>query len=99
MHNKHTILIKDVHFNDFYFWHTASQWISWGLEKGSEKAGHFIRVGSSKIREHLHPEQPKPIDPKVQRGAEYARKGAHVAVSVSSYLGKDLWNQTYLLNM
>lgn len=72
----------------------ASQWISWGLDKGSEKAGHFIRVGSSKIREHLHPEQPKPIDPKVQRGAEYARKGAHVAVSVSSYLVTKLGQAT-----
>ncbi|XP_062598431.1 spartin-like isoform X1 [Saccostrea cucullata] len=72
----------------------ASQWISWGLEKGSEKAGHYIKLGSEKLKGHLVPEQPKPVDPKLQKGAEYARKGAHVAVSVSSYVVTKLGQAT-----
>ena len=67
---------------------SASQWISWGVGKGAEKAGQLISKGSAKLRENLHPEsQEKPIDPRVQKGMVYARKASHVAVSVSGYIG------------
>ena len=68
---------------------SASSWISWGIEKGAEKAGQYIRVGSEKIKEKLKPEEhAKQIDPRVQQGVHYVRRGTHVAVKVSSYVGK-----------
>ena len=67
----------------------ASKWISWGVGKGAEKAGELISYGSLKLRDKLHPVgQPKPVDPRVQTGMEYARKATNVAVSVSSYIGQ-----------
>ena len=67
----------------------ASKWISWGVGKGAEKAGELISYGSLKLRDKLRPVgQPKPVDPRVQTGMEYARKATNVAVSVSSYIGQ-----------
>ena len=67
----------------------ASKWISWGVGKGAEKAGELISYGSLKLRDKLHPVgQPKPVDPRIQTGMEYARKATNVAVSVSSYIGQ-----------
>ena len=67
----------------------ASKWISWGVGKGAEKAGELISYGSLKLRDKLRPVgQPKPVDPRVQTGMEYARKATNVAVSVSGYIGQ-----------
>lgn len=73
----------------------ASSWITWGIEKGAEKAGHYIRVGSEKIKEKLKPEEKaKDIDPRVIQGVQYARRGTHTAVKVSSYVVKKLGEAT-----
>ncbi|CAC5381555.1 SPG20 [Mytilus coruscus] len=73
----------------------ASSWITWGIEKGAEKAGHYIKVGSEKIKEKLKPEEKaKDIDPRVIQGVQYVRRGTHTAVKVSSYVVKKLGEAT-----
>ncbi|KAK3099321.1 hypothetical protein FSP39_002607 [Pinctada imbricata] len=73
----------------------ASEWISWGVGKGSEKASSLFRAGSEKIKARLTPEdKPANVDPKVQKSIEYARKGTHVAVTVSSFLVTKLGEAT-----
>ena len=72
-----------------FFLFTAADYISWGVGKGAEKAGELIKYGSNKLRAHLQPtENPKPVDPRLQKGIQYARVGSHAAVKVSSYIGK-----------
>ncbi|KAK3576396.1 hypothetical protein CHS0354_026729 [Potamilus streckersoni] len=76
----------------------ASEYMSWGLEKGAEKAGELIRRGSQKLKSHLHPEEKeRPIDPRVQKGVMYVRQGAHVAVKVSSFIVSKLGEATMAL--
>lgn len=76
----------------------ASKWISWGVGKGAEKAGELISYGSTKLREKLHPEeQPKPVNPRVQKGMLYARKATHVGVTVSSFIVTKLGEATMAL--
>lgn len=66
----------------------AADWMSWGLGKGAEKAGHYIKLGSDKLKAKINPEEkPREVDPRLQTGVRYARQGAHVAVKVSSFLG------------
>lgn len=67
----------------------ASEWISWGLGKGAEKAEELIKLGSAKLRENIKPEEtPKPVDPRIQKGMVFARKATHSAVRVSSFIGE-----------
>ncbi|KAL3878358.1 hypothetical protein ACJMK2_030719 [Sinanodonta woodiana] len=76
----------------------ASEYMSWGLGKGAEKAGELIRRGSQKLKSRLHPEEREtPIDPRVQKGVMYVRKGAHVAVKVSSFIVSKLGEATMAL--
>ncbi|XP_052794944.1 spartin-like [Mya arenaria] len=76
----------------------AAEYISWGMGKGAEKASELISAGSSKLRARLRPEQsPRPIDPRVQTGIQYVRKGSHAAVQVSSYLVTKLGQATMYL--
>ncbi|XP_053389247.1 spartin-like [Mercenaria mercenaria] len=76
----------------------AAEYISWGVGKGAEKAGELLKHGSTKLRSRLKPEeQPKHVDPKVQKGIQYARKGSHVAVQVSSYIVSKLGQATMAL--
>lgn len=73
----------------------ASSWVSWGIEKGAEKAGHYIRVGSVKIKEKMKArEKDTEVDPRIQQGVQYVRRGTHVAVKVSSYVIKKLGEAT-----
>lgn len=68
---------------------TASEWISWGIGKGAEKAGDLITFGSTKLREKLKPEEEaRPVNPKVQKGLVYARTATHTAVKVSGFIGE-----------
>lgn len=68
---------------------TAAEYISWGVGKGAEKAGILLKQGSTKLRTRLRPEEnPRPIDPRLQTGIHYVRKGSHTAVKVSGYVGK-----------
>lgn len=61
------------------------------MGKGAEKAGEWMKQGSDKLKTKMKPEErPRPIDPRVQTGIRYARKGSHVAVQVSSYIGKGI---------
>lgn len=77
---------------------TAAEYISWGVEKGAEKAGGLLRMGSEKLRARLSPEEtPKNIDPKVQKGIQYVRVGSHVAVKVSSFIVTKLGQATMAL--
>ncbi|KAL8609177.1 hypothetical protein ACOMHN_062418 [Nucella lapillus] len=77
---------------------TASSWISWGVEKGAEKAGEWINYGSSKLREQLQPEQmPRSVDCRLQQGAVYARKATNTAVSVSAFVVTKLGEATVSL--
>ena len=67
----------------------AAEYITWGVEKGAEKAGVLMKKGSEKLRARLNPEEnPRPVDPRVQKGVQYVRVGSHVAVKVSSFIGK-----------
>ena len=67
----------------------AAEYISWGVEKGAKMTGNLIKAGSEKLRARLSPEdQPKAIDPRVQKGIQYVRVGSHAAVKVSSYIGE-----------
>ena len=60
------------------------------MEKGAEKAGVLMKMGSEKLRAKLNPEEnPKQVDPRVQKGIQYVRVGSHAAVKVSSFIGKD----------
>ncbi|ESO88510.1 hypothetical protein LOTGIDRAFT_83379, partial [Lottia gigantea] len=73
-------------------------WIAWGLGKGAEKANELVKSGSKVIQKHINPaERPSHIDPKVQKSLTYARKGTHVAVSVSSYVVSKLGAATVML--
>ncbi|KAL4229931.1 Spartin [Mactra antiquata] len=77
---------------------TAAEYISWGVGKGAEKAGEWMKQGSDKLKTRMKPEEnPKPIDPRVQTGIRYARKGSHVAVQVSSYIVTKLGQATMAL--
>lgn len=76
----------------------AAEYISWGVGKGAEKAGELIKQGSTKLRARLKPEdKPRAVDPRVQKGIHYARKGSHVAVQVSSYIVTKLGQATMAL--
>ena len=67
---------------------SAAEWISWGVSKGVEKTGHLVKYGSTKLREHVRPAIEKSkIDPRAQKGIEYAHKATDGAVKVSGYLG------------
>lgn len=67
----------------------AAEWISWGLEKGSEKAGQLMKKGSTLIQEKVNPqEEPSKIDPRAQQGVYYARQATGAAVKVSGYISK-----------
>lgn len=69
----------------------VAEYVSWGVEKGAEKAGILIKKGSEKIRARLTPdENPKHVDPRVQKGIQYVRVGSHAAVRVSSFIGEQL---------
>ncbi|XP_060070248.1 spartin-like [Ylistrum balloti] len=73
----------------------AADWISWGVGKGAEKTSNLIRYGSEKVRERLKPEEKeKEIDPRIQKGARYARSGANVAIKVSSFIVTKLGEAT-----
>lgn len=77
---------------------TAAEYITWGVEKGAEKASSLMKMGSEKLRARLAPEEsPKQIDPKVQKGIEYVRVGSHVAVKVSSFIVTKLGQATMAL--
>ena len=72
-----------------FFIYLAAEYISWGVEKGAEKAGVLMKMGSEKLRARLNPEEnPKQVDPRVQKGIQYVRVGSHAAVKVSSFIGK-----------
>ncbi|XP_067663056.1 spartin-like [Haliotis asinina] len=76
----------------------AADWISWGVGKGAEKAGQLIKYGSGKLQQQLRPEdRPRTVDPKVQKGAMYARQATHVAVKVSSFVVGKLSDATVAL--
>lgn len=76
----------------------ASQWISWGVGKGAQKAGELISFGSAKLRERLKPEeQARLVDPRVQKGMVYARKATHTAVKVSGFIVNKLGEATVAL--
>ncbi|XP_071087210.1 spartin-like [Haliotis cracherodii] len=76
----------------------AADWITWGVGKGAQKAGQLIRYGSGKLQQQLRPEdRPRPIDPKVQKGAKYARQATDVAVKVSSFVVGKLADATAAL--
>ena len=87
-------------FNHIFIWLrfvfiSASSWVSWGIEKGAEKAGHYIRVGSVKIKEKMKArEKDTEVDPRIQQGVQYVRRGTHVAVKVSSYVSKCIRQET-----
>ncbi|XP_013404319.1 spartin-like [Lingula anatina] len=77
---------------------TAAEWVSWGLGKASEKGGELLKMGAVKMKEHLKPEEQQPnVDPRVQKGLVYARKGTGVAVKVSGFLVNKLGEATMLL--
>lgn len=76
----------------------ASQWISWGVGKGAEKAGELIVKGSEKLRDRLQPEaQARTVDPRIEKGLVYARAASHAAVSVSSFIVTKLGDATMAL--
>ena len=76
---------------------SASSWMSWGIEKGAEKAGHYIKVGSDKIKERMKAKQKDTeVDPRIQQGVQYVRRGTHVAVKVSSYVSKYVRRGTHV---
>ncbi|XP_006815587.1 spartin-like [Saccoglossus kowalevskii] len=65
----------------------GAEWISWGLGKGAEVTGKWVHKGAAKLREQLQPnEQPTEVDPKYQKGLEYAKQATGVAVKVSGFL-------------
>lgn len=77
---------------------TAAEYISWGVGKGAEKAGGLIKMGSEKLRARLSPEDnPKHVDPRVQKGIQYVRVGSHAAVKVSSFIVTKLGQATMAL--
>nr|XP_006815586.1 PREDICTED: spartin-like [Saccoglossus kowalevskii] len=62
-------------------------WFSRGLGIGAEAAGKFVHKEAAKLREQLQPnEQPTEVDPKYQKGLEYAKQATGVAVKVSGFL-------------
>lgn len=76
----------------------AAEYLSWGVGKGAEKAGELIKLGSTKLKARLKPEdKPSHIDPKLQTGIQYVRKGSHVAVQVSSFIVSKLGQATMAL--
>lgn len=77
---------------------TASEWISWGLTKGAEKAGHLILAGAEKLRQHIEPQiEASRIDPRVQRGAQCARTVTGGAVKVSGFIVDKVGQATSVL--
>ena len=75
----------------FFSHEIAAEWIAQGLSKGAEKTGHLIRRGSTKLQEHIQPdERPREIDPAAQKGVYYARQATGAAVKVSAFLGKEI---------
>lgn len=57
----------------------------------------LLKHGSTKLRARLRPEEnPRPVDPRVQAGVHYVRKGSHAAVKVSGFLGKVLWLKSHV---
>ena len=73
----------------YYIYQTAAEYISWGVGKGAEKAGELLKQGSTKLKMRLQQEDnPRPVDPRLQTGVSYVRKGSHTAVRVSGFLGK-----------
>lgn len=77
---------------------TAAEYVSWGVGKGAEKAGELIRFGSEKLRTRIKPDSnPRPVDPKIQKGVQYVRVGSNVAVKVSSYIVSKLGQATMAL--
>ena len=71
----------------FHF--TAAEWISWGLGKGAEKTGEWLKKGSDKLRENIQPDaQPRQVDARTQEGMKYARKATDTAVRVSAFIGE-----------
>ncbi|CAH1777610.1 unnamed protein product [Owenia fusiformis] len=68
---------------------TASEWISWGVEKTAEKGGEILKFGSAKLKQHIKPDElKKDVDPNVIKGVEVARQATGVAVKVSGFLVK-----------
>lgn len=71
-----------------FCFHTAAEWMNWGMEKGAEKLGGLMAVGGEKLRNNLKPANTEqPVDDKYQRGLEIARNTTNKVVIVSSYVG------------
>ncbi|XP_041358797.1 spartin-like isoform X2 [Gigantopelta aegis] len=73
----------------------AADWISWGVQKGAQKAGKLIHYGSEKVQQRIYPKgEESKVHPDVQKAAEYIRTGTHVATTVSSFVVTKLGEAT-----
>ena len=75
------------HYSFFTF--LAAEWLAWGLGKGAEKTGELMKKGSGKLQETLKPEdEESKIDPRLQKGAHYARQATGHAAQATGFLGE-----------
>ena len=61
---------------------------AWLLDKGAQKTSKFISKHAESMRKGERTDKPLNVDPRVQTGVHYLRKGSKVAVKVSGYVGK-----------
>ena len=67
----------------------GAEWISWGLKKGAEKTGHWMKQGSTALKHQIQPNpQATPIDPRAQQAARVTRQVAGAAVTVSGFISE-----------
>lgn len=84
--------VKFSNINNYYntnkLYDKGAEWIAWGLQKGAEKTGKLLQLGSAKLREQLTPEiESVKVDPRYTTGVQYARQAAGAACTVSAFLG------------
>lgn len=76
----------------------GAEFLSEGLSKGVELTNDLMKMGASKIREKVHPEnKPLDVDPRVQKGITIARNVSGTVLTASGFLVSKLGNLTVAL--
>lgn len=83
-----SLSIPSVSLSTVFVCYLGADWVTSGLERGSDKIAKVVEKQSESIKKDIKPaETDLVVDPRVQTSVHYLRQGTHVAVKVSGYLG------------